>query len=53
MWNQVSYDPRSYERNLRNFNWANEATDFGSCLFVGSNEPVRNESEIIYEIFHA
>ena len=19
MWNQVSYDPRSYERNLRNY----------------------------------
>ena len=29
-----------------------EATDIGSWLFVGSKEPVRNECEVIYEIFH-
>ena len=29
-----------------------EATDFGSWSFVGSNEPVRNEWELIYEIFY-
>ena len=29
-----------------------EATDVGSLSFVGSNEPVRNECEVIYEIFH-
>ena len=29
-----------------------EATDVGSWSFVGSNEPVRNECEMIYEIFH-
>ena len=72
---QVSYDPRSYKRNLRNrvckfqgFNRVGtgdlakpvrrsnqlnyEATDVGGWSFVGSNEPVRNECEVIYEIFH-
>ena len=29
-----------------------EATDVGSWSFVGSNEPVRNECEVIYEVFH-
>ena len=29
-----------------------EATDVRCCLFVGSNEPVRNECKVIYEIFH-
>ena len=29
-----------------------EATDVGSWSFVGSNEPVRNGCEVIYEIFH-
>ena len=29
-----------------------EATDVGSWSFVGSNEPVRNEREVIYEMFH-
>ena len=29
-----------------------EATDAGNWSFVGSNEPVRNECEVIYEIFH-
>ena len=29
-----------------------EATDIGSWSFVGSNEPIRNECEVIYEIFH-
>ena len=29
-----------------------EATDVGSSSFVGSNEPVRNECEVIYEMFH-
>ena len=29
-----------------------EATDVGSWSFVGSNEPVRNKCEVIYEIFH-
>ena len=29
-----------------------EATDVGSWSFVSSNESVRNESEVIYEIFH-
>jgi len=62
MLNQVSYDPRSYERNLCNWEyrslknsgrqWCYEATDVGSWSFVGSNEPVRNECEVIYEIFH-
>ena len=78
MCNQVSYDPRSYERNfmyayveawkIRDFNGAwtldlaiperrlsqlsYEVTDIGSSSFVGSKEPVRNECEVIYEIFH-
>ena len=29
-----------------------EATDFGSWSLVGSNEPVKNECEVIYEMFH-
>ena len=29
-----------------------EATDIGSWWFVGPEEPVRNESEVLYEIFH-
>ena len=29
-----------------------ETTDVGSWSFVGSNEPVRNEREVIYEMFH-
>ena len=29
-----------------------EATDVGSWSFVDSNEPVRNECEVIYELFH-
>ena len=29
-----------------------EATDVGSWSFVSSNEPVRNECEVIYEMFH-
>ena len=29
-----------------------EATDVGSWSFVGSNEPVRNECEVIYQMFH-
>ena len=29
-----------------------EATDVGSWSFVGPKEPVRNEFEVIYEIFH-
>ena len=29
-----------------------EATDVGSWSFVGSNEPVRDECEFIYEIFN-
>ena len=29
-----------------------EATDVGSWSFVGSDKPVRNECEMIYEIFH-
>ena len=29
-----------------------EATDVGNWSFVGSNEPVRNECEVIYEMFH-
>ena len=29
-----------------------EATDVGSWSSVGSNKPVRNECELIYEIFH-
>ena len=72
---QVSYDPRSYKRNLRNrvskfqgFNRVGtgdlakpgrrsnqlnyEATDVEGWSFVGSNEPVRNECEVKYEIFH-
>ena len=28
-----------------------KATDFGSWSFVGSNEPVRNECEVIYKMF--
>ena len=29
-----------------------EGTDVGSWSFVGPKEPVRNECEVIYEIFH-
>ena len=29
-----------------------EATDIGNWSFVGPKEPVRNECEVIYEIFH-
>ena len=29
-----------------------EATDVESWSVVGSNEPLRNECEVIYEIFH-
>ena len=29
-----------------------ETTDVGSWSFVGSNKPVRNECEVICEIFH-
>ena len=29
-----------------------ETTDVGSWSFVGSNAPVRNECEVIYEMFH-
>ena len=29
-----------------------EATDFGSWSFVSSNEPVKNECEMIYKMFH-
>ena len=29
-----------------------EATDVENWSFVGSNEPVRNECEVTYEIFH-
>ena len=29
-----------------------EGTDVGSWSFVGPREPVRNECEVIYEIFH-
>ena len=29
-----------------------EAIDVGSWSFVGPKEPVRNECEVIYEIFH-
>ena len=29
-----------------------EATDIGSWSFVSSNEPVRNECEVINETFH-
>ena len=29
-----------------------EAIDVGSWLFVSSNEPVKNEWEVIYEMFH-
>ena len=29
-----------------------EATDVGNWSFAGSNEPVRNECELIYEVFH-
>ena len=29
-----------------------EDTDIGSWLFVGRKEPVRNECEVIYEMFH-
>ena len=29
-----------------------EATDIGRWSFVGSNEPLRNECEVIYEMFH-
>ena len=29
-----------------------EATDVGSWSFVGSNKPIKNECEVIYEIFH-
>jgi len=29
-----------------------ETTDVGSWSFVGSNEPVRNGCEVMYEIFH-
>ena len=28
-----------------------KATDVGSWSLVGSNEPVKNECEVIYEIF--
>ena len=31
---------------------SHEAIDVGSWSFVGSNEPVRNECEVIYEIIH-
>ena len=29
-----------------------EATDVGGWSFVDSNEPVRNECQVIYEMFH-
>ena len=29
-----------------------EAADVGSWSFLGCNEPVRNECEMIYEMFH-
>ena len=29
-----------------------EATDVGSWSFVDSNEPVRDEHQVIYEMFH-
>ena len=29
-----------------------EATDVGSWSFVGSNEPMRNECEVIYEMVY-
>ena len=29
-----------------------EATDVESWSFVGCNEPVRNECEVIFEVFH-
>ena len=31
---------------------SSETTDVGSWSFVSSNEPVRNECEVIYEMFH-
>ena len=31
---------------------SNEGTDVGSWSFVGTEEPLRNECEVIYEIFH-
>ena len=55
---QVSYDPRRYECNLCNCvsrssnQLSYEATDVGSWSFVGPSEPVGNECEAIYEIFH-
>ena len=74
----MSYDPRSYERNLskyvkkpekvrtssgfelvtsrypvrRSNQLSYDVIDVGSWSFVGSNEPVRNECEVIYEVFH-
>ena len=29
-----------------------EANDVGSWSFVSSNEPARNECEVLYEMFH-
>ena len=78
MWNQVSYDPRSYESNLCNYVYRSlkysglqrvwtsdlalavrrsdqlsyEATDVRSWSFVSPNQPVKEEWEGIFEIFH-
>ena len=49
MFRQVSYDLRNYERNLSN---CVRKPDVGSWSFVSSNEPVRNECEVIFEMFH-
>ena len=32
--------------------WDDETTAIGSWSFVGPREPVRNDCEVIYEIFH-
>ena len=37
---------------LRSSQLSYEATDGGSWSLLGSNKPVRNECEVIYEIFH-
>ena len=53
IWNQVSHDHRSFERNLSNCEQKPEKVRTSTGFEpVTSNEPVRNGCEVIYEIFH-
>ena len=47
VWTRSLATPVRFSNQL-----SNRATDVGSSSFVGSNEPVRKECEMIYEMFH-